>query len=259
MKGKIYAFYCNNAPAQRDARTLKVPAAVSTAVPTERTPERSMQRHHKTGATHHYEGSGGHSSWGAEASFQPGTFGSRARGFEATPPVQGAAKVPEGAQQFFHRKRSDLAPAHSSGLGSFAVSASSDMQRAAAGRLDRLASASEAAGPPIRWAGASHSRDTAGGCSLLHESFVGSVPGSSHGAPSHAQAGELTAHGAAMESVRQLNDQRRSPQRPGLPAGGGAQELAALENPNPNPNPNNPNTLTLTLTLVGARRARGQP
>ena len=29
--------------------------------------------------------------------------------------------------------------------------------------------------------------------------------------------------------MRQLNDQRRAPQRPGLQAGGGAQELAALE------------------------------
>ena len=190
-----------------------------------------MQRHHKTGATHHYEGSGGHSSWGAEASFQPGTFGSRSRGFEATPPVQGAAKVPEGAQQFFHRKRSDLAPAHSSGLGAFAVSASSDMQRAAAGRLDRLAAASEAAGPPIRWGGASHSRDTAGGCSLLHESYVGSVPGSSHGAPTHAQRGEhaeLTAHGAAMESVQQLAEPNPHP------------KPNPSSNPNPKPIPKQP-------------------
>jgi hypothetical protein len=187
-----------------------------------------MQRHHKTGAAHHYEGSGGHASWVAEAGFQPGTFGSRSRGFEATPPVQGAAKIPEGAQQFFHRKRSDLAPAHSSGLGAFHVSASSDMQRAAAGRLDRLAAASEAVGPPIRWAGASHSRDTGGGCSLLHEISVGSVPGSSHGAPTPAQGGEqgeLTAHGAALESVTQLAE-------PKAPA------------PAPAPAP----TLTLTLT-----------
>eukprot|EP00964_Phaeocystis_antarctica_P074320 scaffold45676_cov41-Phaeocystis_antarctica.AAC.1 len=28
MKGKLHAFYCNNAPAQRDARALKAPAAV---------------------------------------------------------------------------------------------------------------------------------------------------------------------------------------------------------------------------------------
>lgn len=220
-----------------------------------------MQRHHKTGATHRYEGTGGHASWVTEAGFQPGTFGSRSRGFEATPPAQGATEVPEGAQHFFHRKRSDLTPAHSSGLGSFAVSASSDLQRAAAGRLDRLASAPAAAGPPIQWAGASHgashSRDTAGGCRLPHESLVGSVPGLSDGAPTHAKGGEeqgeMSAHDAAMESVpageapnpapapaatlnpnpnaehqvRQLQDQRRSPQRLGLPAGGGAQELAS--------------------------------
>ena len=217
-----------------------------------------MQRHHKTGATHRYEGTGGHASWGTEAGFQPGTFGSRSRGFEATPPALGATEVPEGAQHIFHRKRSDLTPAHSSGLGAFAVSASNDLQRAAAGRLDRLASAPAAAGPPIRWAGASHgashSRDTASGCSVPHENLVGSVPGASDGALTREQ-GEMSAHDAAMESVaageapnpapapaptlnpnpntgnqvRQLQDQRRSPQRPGLPAGGAAQELAAME------------------------------
>ena len=167
-----------------------------------------MQRHHKTGATHRYEGTGGHASWGAEAGFQPGTFGSRSRGFEANPPAQGATEVPEGAQHFFHRKRSDLTPAHSSGLGAFAVSASSDLQRAAAGRLDRLASAPAAAGPPIRWAGASHgashSRDMAGGCRLPHENLVDSLPGASDGAPTHAKGGEqgeMSAHDAAMESV----------------------------------------------------------
>ena len=193
----------------------------------------------------HYEGSGGHASY--SAGFEPGTFGSRTSargGFEAIS-IPGDASVPDGAQHFFHRKRSDLTPAHSSGLGSFHPAATSDLERAAAGRLDRLAVGSSAASP-IRWAGASHSRvwsgDTAG---LLQESPVSSPQSHSravhaaplrgqaspqnHGAPSQAYAPAPTLHSQAMESVRQLAELRRSPQCPELPAAGGAQELAALE------------------------------
>ena len=48
-------------------------------------------------------------------------------------------------------------------------------------------------------------------------------------APNPAPAPTFNPNPNTGNQVRQLQDQRRSPQRPGLPAGGAAQELAAME------------------------------